>query len=835
MKQKRSNISWKVYIVIMLFLPIVSVSDSQSQRSGNVTTAEQNFMINHDPLNTYALMVNKSGSGSGTVASSDSKINCGSDCSTPYNENEIVTLTATQSLGSFFDEWNSEGCPGMGHCVVTMGAAKTVGATFSLMQTGAPKMSLSPRSLNYGPMKAGVSAQKTVTISNKGTAQLLIDSISISGANATEFSQTNNCTAIAPKGTCTVAVIFNPILPFAKKVASLIITSNDAKKSTAKIKLSGTVSPSKISVRPLSLGFGTKFVAGTPVIKTLMVYDTGVSDLKINSLLITGPNASDFSQTNDCGTVQSGGNCSVIVKYTPDDRTGRKSALLVISSNDPKKQNLIVTLTAGKSRSSGSISEGSAPELSNMILSAYTYIYGRLDAIITYADRNGDIDRVTFNLYDKILNLIGNDEVQIDAGNLEQGSVHIEHDFSWLPPGDYRLEAFLTDKGGAQSNKVTGAFSASGGFGRPVYYQNPINHLWLGKTAIGDLNGDALNDVVAIQYANNNGLVLIYYQNASGGLESPIILDLRAALGFNLYRTGGLAISDMNNDGKSDLIVSGSNIVILLQDPATGQLKLSNEHIIKSPGGKIIAADLNLDGKNDLAMMDPDSYQPLDQLVIFFQQNDGTLGPTFIYPTNVTNGEIHVSDMNNDGINDIVIQSGPKELAVITQISPGIFSVIPDLYVVQTGGSSYWASFETFALGDLNNDGRNDMVAISSETPFGYINIFLQNSFGKYDQPILIQAQYGEPSSVYILDITGDGLNDIVIGSSSEGVLVFPQGTDHSFNKMVRYEDVFNIQGLSIGDVTGDGMLDAITTGEPLPTIQGLAIFPYSAQLVVPK
>jgi hypothetical protein len=234
-----------------------------------------------------------------------------------------------------------------------IGSMTIAGKSFSINQdplspipTGTPKMSVSPRSLNFGPMKAGASAQKMVTISNSGTGQLLVNSISISGANAAEFSQTNNCTAVASKGTCTVTVTFNPTLPFGKKVASLMISSNDAKKSTISVNLSGQASASKISVKPSSLSFGTMVVGGTPVIKTVKVFNKGLSDLMVNSLGITGTNASEFSQTNDCGTVQAGGTCNVSVTYTPNDQTGKKNALLVISSNDPKKPNLNVKLTA---------------------------------------------------------------------------------------------------------------------------------------------------------------------------------------------------------------------------------------------------------------------------------------------------------------------------------------------------------------------------------------------------------------------------------------------------------------------------------------------------------
>jgi len=71
-------------------------------------------------------------SGSGSVTSAPAGINCGSDCTEDYDENTIVTLTALADLGSTFAGW-SGACSGTGTCSVTMDAAKSVTATFTLL------------------------------------------------------------------------------------------------------------------------------------------------------------------------------------------------------------------------------------------------------------------------------------------------------------------------------------------------------------------------------------------------------------------------------------------------------------------------------------------------------------------------------------------------------------------------------------------------------------------------------------------------------------------------------------------------------------------------------
>ena len=77
------------------------------------------------------LTVSKDGTGSGIVTSAPAGISCGSDCSEAYNDDTSVTLTAVADLGSTFTGW-SGACTSTGSCVVTMDAAKSVTATFTL-------------------------------------------------------------------------------------------------------------------------------------------------------------------------------------------------------------------------------------------------------------------------------------------------------------------------------------------------------------------------------------------------------------------------------------------------------------------------------------------------------------------------------------------------------------------------------------------------------------------------------------------------------------------------------------------------------------------------------
>ncbi len=106
---------------------------------------------------TFTLTVTKAGTGTGTVTSNPAGINCGADCSEPYNSGTVVTLTATAASGSVFAGWSGDADCSDG--VVTMNANMTCTAffniqTFTLTVTkagsGTGTVTSSPAGINCG-------------------------------------------------------------------------------------------------------------------------------------------------------------------------------------------------------------------------------------------------------------------------------------------------------------------------------------------------------------------------------------------------------------------------------------------------------------------------------------------------------------------------------------------------------------------------------------------------------------------------------------------------------------------------------------------------------------
>jgi hypothetical protein len=83
-------------------------------------------------LTTHLLTVARAGTGSGSVTSTPAGISCGAGCTASYDYGTSVVLSAAASTGSSFTGWSEPTCPGTGPCTVSVTAATTVTATFSL-------------------------------------------------------------------------------------------------------------------------------------------------------------------------------------------------------------------------------------------------------------------------------------------------------------------------------------------------------------------------------------------------------------------------------------------------------------------------------------------------------------------------------------------------------------------------------------------------------------------------------------------------------------------------------------------------------------------------------
>ncbi len=222
--------------------------------------------------------------------------------------------------------------------------------TVSLTGTGAmPAVKLSPTSVSLGNQSVGASSTaQPVTLTNSGSATLSITSLAITGLNATNFTQTNNCgSSVAAGGNCTISVTFRPTAAGTRK--GTLNISDNAAGSRQTVSLTGTGAVPAAKLSPTSVSFGNQSVGATSTAQTATLSNTGNGALNITSLAITGLNATNFTQTNNCGSsVAAGGKCTISVTFTPSASGSRVASVSITdnASGSPQTVGLSGTATA---------------------------------------------------------------------------------------------------------------------------------------------------------------------------------------------------------------------------------------------------------------------------------------------------------------------------------------------------------------------------------------------------------------------------------------------------------------------------------------------------------
>ena len=210
-----------------------------------------------------------------------------------------------------------------------------------------PRISITPENISFGSVQAGLSAQQSVTITNTGNTGLGLNNIFVDGTDADVFTVTNQCgSSLAPEASCAVDVTFAPSTEGTRN-ATLTIESTDPENESVSVPLSGkgTLAPTpEISVTPESVDLG-RVLSGTSATAQVTVDNNGNAALQIDSITLTGANAADFIQTNDCTTVAAGESCTVDLNYTAG-APGVSNATLVVRSNDPETAETSVSVTA---------------------------------------------------------------------------------------------------------------------------------------------------------------------------------------------------------------------------------------------------------------------------------------------------------------------------------------------------------------------------------------------------------------------------------------------------------------------------------------------------------
>jgi hypothetical protein len=174
---------------------------------------------------------------------------------------DITGVTITPGSGDNDDYTRNNHCPRMlaggQSCQITVyfyaGKIRSSSATLNVKDNapGSPQQvsltanvidpmpAFTPSNLRFFSVNLGTSSTKNVTLTNKGTTELDITSIGITGSDSGDFSQTNACpSALEPSDSCTISVTFTPTRE-GPRSADLTVVDN-AKSGTQNVPLAGT-------------------------------------------------------------------------------------------------------------------------------------------------------------------------------------------------------------------------------------------------------------------------------------------------------------------------------------------------------------------------------------------------------------------------------------------------------------------------------------------------------------------------------------------------------------------------------------------------------------------
>ena len=344
----------------------------------------------------------------------------------------------------------------------------------------------------------------------------------------------------------------------------------------------------------------------------------------------------------------------------------------------------------------------------------------------------------------------------------------------------------------------------------------PVDY-WPASSAAVDLDGANGPDIVGMKLTDI--FVLPNLGDGTFGAEVDIPIDMRVA---------AFQLSDINGDGKLDLIVAGVGAQDSLIEVRRGLGKLQFDapvsYILGFQPGELALADISGDGRPDLIVASRTS----DSLRVFTTHPSGTLTPFTSVAVRVGAFVIRTGDFDSNGTQDVALLHAARYyLPRYSTNPPADSDLVFHVTILSNAGSGILNRVQTFdrpnwvadlTTFDANLDGHPDLVLLES----GDVAMLRGDGSGTFAAPQLIDSTgpAGETDRRTIThgDIDRDGFEDLIyttIGNCyffERNFTAIARGRgDGTYHAAATYLEPRDPELLLVSDFNRDGAPDVAT------------------------
>ncbi len=396
-----------------------------------------------------------------------------------------------------------------------------------------------------------------------------------------------------------------------------------------------------------------------------------------------------------------------------------------------------------------------------------------------------------------------------------------------IGPGARRLRALYSGaqtSGGSVSAVVakTVVTIHQSGFKTPVTYPaSPATFPNATAVAVADFNGDGKDDIAAVTSATGANGVEVLFGNGDGTFQPAIFYATTGSPGTSM------AAGDFNADGAPDLaVVTGVGIEVLMN---SGHGSFGSAIPTSGAYVSVSIGDLNTDGMPDLLVGGSASSYTL------IGNGDGTFGTPAAVAGTTLNGNVFttVTDLNNDGLSDLVILDAHGNLNLALGNGDGTFG---------TPTKSTNSGLPTaVSAGDFNGDGNIDIVWSNASifTSPGQVTLYFGNGAGGVTTGNVFTTA-NQPGVLVVGDFNSDGALDVAVTDSPDSrvIVLYNNGSG-----LLVGNTNFNVAGtptaIAAGNFTGGdgrgslvvgfgsaGNIQVLAGSAPVPTVSCFALAP---------